>query len=522
MIIRYSKSEREEIQAVTQAYDEKIDALFQSLFDNVPGKDIEAIKESMRELNRARAEASLNKRYELENRRFLKIASSPKKILEDAKRQTNAIIAELLKLVAKSKPISNEERRQQLKELDGKSDAELLDMIEPIPDILVDIFSEIEATRGEAARLNADQITKIIKKDLRRHYNRLSETARKELDAFVEDAVSEALASEETLPLPSKYFRMYHDGFIDAVSEISGNIMEENERTGECFINLHKTRISITDAEGLVFALGVPTHKLLATAMEQITARPSQNKAYIPTADYLQSIGYNVSDPEIFKKNIARTNKYLLTMQRMIITQAKEKGKRKRIVNKNIIIDTSIDNNFITVTFHPEYMKYLTNRNTQMQYPRALLGIDARSANAYRIGYKMAAHSSNYNNIIRGSENILAVSTLCGVTDLPSIETVKEQRNSWIRSIRDPLETALNTLVESGTITKWYYSKPKGKRMSPQERETARAKHETWIQSYICFTMKDAPDMTEAIEKNRERKRTAALKKEQEKAEKKT
>lgn len=512
MIIRYTKAEQTALQNIDEYYRSKINDTLKSM----SGSDIEDIKTEIRKLDEERITELLAKHEELEDIRFSKISRSPQKVLDNAKLQTTAILDKLRSLVSIYKPLTEEEIQKKLEENleNPKTDEELLNAIEPFPLGFHDLVFDIEHTKGDVTRLSKKQITDFIKKDLRRHYKRLEPTGREILDAFITDAVSEALKEEpeQTLEVPTAYFRMYHDAFIDALPQMSSRTLQKNPVTKNWYITVGKTRLDITDTEGLALALGVPTHKLLITALEKITVNPSHNNVYIPTAEYFKSIGYNISDPEIMKKNISRTGKYLLTMHRLIVTEDRERGRKKRVSNLSIITKTSVDNDFIRIEFNPEYVNYLKLRNTQMQYPRALLSIDARSANAYRLGYKMAAHSSNFNNIIRNSNNTLSVYSLYSVTDFPTIETVREQRKSWIQSIRNPFETALNTLIDSGVIEKWYYCKPKGKKLNPQEEETLRAKYETWEGGYIRFTMKNAPDQTEAIQKNQDRKKAAAEK----------
>lgn len=512
MIIRYTKAEKSALQNIDDTYRSQINNVLKSMNES----NIEDIRTEIRKLDKERKAEVISKVEELEDIRFSKISSSPKKVLENAKLQTKSILDKLLSLVATYKPQSEEEIQRALEEtLDNpESDEELLNTIEPLPIGFYDLIFDLRDTRGDVTRLSKKQISDFIKRDLRRHYARLEPTGRESLDAFIEDAVSEALKGkpEQILEVPTAYFRMYHDAFIDALPQMSSRTLQKNPVTKNWYITVGKTRLDITDTEGLALALGVPTHKLLITALEKITVNPSHNNVYIPTADYFKSIGYNISDPEIMKKNISRTGKYLLTMHRLIVTEDRERGRKKRVSNLSIITKTSVDNDFIRIEFNPEYVNYLKLRNTQMQYPRALLSIDARSANAYRLGYKMAAHSSNFNNIIRNSNNTLSVYSLYSVTDFPTIETVREQRKSWIQSIRNPFETALNTLIDSGVIEKWYYCKPKGKKLNPQEEETLRAKYEAWEGGYIRFAMKNAPDQTEAIQKNQDRKKAAAEK----------
>ena len=122
-----------------------------------------------------------------------------------------------------------------------------------------------------------------------------------------------------------------------------------------------------------------------------------------------------------------------------------------------------------------EYLRKLP----EAQYPRALLSISARQPNAYRIGFKMAEHYNNDNNHRRGTCKRLKVSSLLSVTDLPTIEdlrnetekkTGKKKDNSrqWATRIKKPLEDALEVLTGK-VISDWKYTKAKGEELTGQE-----------------------------------------------------
>ena len=514
MIIRYTKAEQEELNRVEKYYEDQLDSVAIAMHSgSVKGPEADA---EMRRLTAERASALRAKNKEFEDIRFSKISRSPQKIKDNAQTQTTAIIKKLQHTVEQYRPISPEERKQRFEFLEDKTDSEILDMIEPFPDIFYGIIPEVESTEGEVARLEADQIIDIIKKDLYRHYERLSEEDCNDLDTFIEQAVYEALEKQpgQALEVPTAYFRMYHDNFVDTLPQMSRYALQENKSTAAdaFYITVGKTRVDIGNPQGFSIALGIPSHKLLVTALEQITSDPSHNTVIIPTKEYFKSAGYTISNPATMEKYINRTGEYLKTLQMMVITEGRGRGKSREIDHLSIIRKSHIDINNITITFDPIYVNYLKQRKIQMQYPRTLLSLGGKSPNPYRMGFKIAMHSSNYNNIVRGSNNILEVSSLLNVTDLPLIETIREQRGSWIRKIRDPFEKALDKLVEQGLLTKWYYCKAKSRKLNPQERETARSKYETWERCYIHFELKDSPEQSKAIQRNRERKQATASK----------
>ena len=76
----------------------------------------------------------------------------------------------------------------------------------------------------------------------------------------------------------------------------------------------------------------------------------------------------------------------------------------------------------ISIQFSDDIARYLLCSYV-MQYPEALQSIDERSPRAYRVGYKLAYHSSVRRNIERGTADIISVSALldaCG--DIPDFD----------------------------------------------------------------------------------------------------
>ena len=163
------------------------------------------------------------------------------------------------------------------------------------------------------------------------------------------------------------------------------------------------------------------------------------------------------------------------------------------------------------MTFDPVFSEYLLKLPIG-QLPVKLLGVDARSYNAYYIGLKLSFYSSIDNNIYRGTNQILKVKTLLKCTDLPDISTVRKQRKSWEERIKEPLEKALDTLYSIGVISDWYYSKSKGVRLTDEEATTFD--YESWIETRVHFELANAPDQTERLERKAKRIEKAKEKKE--------
>ncbi len=66
-----------------------------------------------------------------------------------------------------------------------------------------------------------------------------------------------------------------------------------------------------------------------------------------------------------------------------------------------------------------------------IHYPRSLYAIDERDYNAFAIGEAMNLHYSQYNNVVRGTEQMLSIIKLLEATSFPSYEKIKQSYSSW-------------------------------------------------------------------------------------------
>ena len=515
MIIRFTKAEQEELDRIDKQYSAQINKLYDFQLNHIKNanrsgslQDPEVVRadKEIRKLNAERASAIKEKTKEFEDIRFSKISRSPQKIKDNAQTQTKAIIERLQRTVRQYKPLTPEEEKQRLELLEGKTDSEILDMIEPFPDIFYDIIPEIETTGGETARLEADQIIDIIKKDLYRHYEKLSTEDCNNLDAFIEQAVYEALEKEpdKALTVNTAYFKIYHNKFIDNLQLMSNTRIQEIQETENkkrLYIEANGSIVEIKDWQDLNIQLGIPAHKLIITALSLLTKDTKHYSVIFPTKEFFEAAGYKIKNQTTYNTYVSRTNDCINTLRHLAILE--NSGKNG---GDWIIAGGKADSKWIRITFHPLYAETLIGNKIIMQFPKALLKLSGQKSNAYFIGCKMALHNSIKNNVIRESNNSLQVETLLDSAEFPFIEDIRKQRASWIQKLRTPFETALDTLKEEGIISNWYYSGPKGKRLTPQERKKAVSTYETWSRTMIHFTMKDAPDMSSMIEKHEEQK----------------
>lgn len=508
MIIRFSEKEIEEINAVLRPLEEEDEILKSRLMDlpedafiledgvRVPasGEPLElTIKINENQMKMWEARADLYNR--ISDRRFKEINKSPKAVIRDAHEQTDFIISQFvtaLKLIS-PKPSAEEYLRiqKEIKPLRWMWDS--------------DTWKNITGSGGNVEKLDARQIINLIITDLRRHYSVLEPKDTEKLTRYIEQAVLEALESEQGNALSllsTQYFPFYHDKYIDNFRLTSDRKIEKlsDGKNGEkLFIELNDGTIyQIKDIHDLADKLGIPVQKLLITGIALFYTNTSQYTVFIPTEKYFKSAGYKVDNPLTLSKYVDRTNEYIRTLRHITIADDPKKDGGDWLVAGG-----KATTDWIRITFNPFRMDQLKQSAPITQFPLALLGLSAKNPNAYHIGYKMVIHSFNIKNIDKGSNSNLRVVTLLSASELPFIDDIRKQRGSWKRKIKIPFENALNALIKEGVISKWSYCKAKGTKMTAKEEEKAFSSYEAWSNCYIHFEMKDAPDLTREVEEYR-------------------
>lgn len=513
MIIQFSEKEIEEINSVLRPLEEEDEILKNRLMDlpedafiledgvRVPasGEPLElAIKINENQMKMWEARADLYNR--ISDRRFKEINKSPKAVIRDAHEQTDFIISQFvtaLKLIS-PKPSAEEYLRiqREIKPLRWMWDS--------------DTWKNITGSGGNVEKLDARQIINLIITDLHRHYSVLEPKDTEKLTQYIEQSVLEALESEHGNALSllsAQYFPFYHNKYIDNYRLTNEKQIEESEievssgkKKKVLFIELNDgTKYQIQDIHDFTRAFGIPAQKLLITGLAMFYKNTSQYTVYIPEQEYYKSAGYATDNPSTIKKNRERTNDIIETYMH---TRFAEKVKGDP--GDWVLTGGRAGEGWIRLTFNPFLMDTLKEKKTPItQFPLTLLRLPAKSNNAYHLGYKMVTHYFNIRNMVLERNKNLKVRTLLNAGEFPFIEDIKQQRGSWTRKIKNPLEKALNKLVEEGIIEKWYYCKSKGVKLTVKEKEDILSHYDTWVECYIHFEMKDAPDLTEEIEKYR-------------------
>lgn len=352
-------------------------------------------------------------------------------------------------------------------------------------------------------------------------------------------AAERKLTREHTV-LQNKYFPMHHNQITDLLKLWFGDITQRDEKSGN---------IVITNAEASAALMvrgakknsrpSVNTHKLLGVALSEFTEanhfsrstkeRKLTREIAIPLNEYARECKYkidplptaNEKEESIEKKRCQGRRKEArrqiakdLNMLGGVFVQYRVRDKKKNadsLTQLNLIEWTNISDNYIRIKF-TETAAAILARSPLMQYPRVLLGISARNPNAYSIGYKFAMHYNNDNNIARGTNTRLKVSTLLEQTTLPTHNYLIETGNGrhWEDRIKEPFEKALDALTGI-YISEWEYVKAKGVKLTNQEAATITS-YEVFSNLYVEFTPIDAPEHQDERRQRRAAEKEEALK----------
>lgn len=330
------------------------------------------------------------------------------------------------------------------------------------------------------------------------------------------DLISPVLTvPEEPTDQASPFFPVLHGKATDAIARMSGSKPTHNPLNNTAIIENGGVKMKI---KKLSLKLGVSTHKLLMTAIASFTANNHtgtwkdrsfrEARVSIPLKEYALKCGYDVEEhptetPEEAEKEALRAKRVLDNFRRKvkkdleilannpISWEETVKGKDADFDDVYYLGRKGIKAGYINLEFTVSMAEYLIQLPLT-QYPQALLSLDERNYNAYKIGLKMAEHYSNDNNQLSGTAQLLKVKTLLEYTNLPAILDVRAKRKSWEERIKEPFETALDDLTKCGLLEDWRYSHSKGEEMTDEEADFSN--YEEWADILVYFTLRNAPN----------------------------
>lgn len=335
------------------------------------------------------------------------------------------------------------------------------------------------------------------------------------------------------------FIPMAHGKATDALAFMSTRNAVIDQITGNATIDKFGVQLVILELKKLKTTLGISTDKLLSTAIAIFTQQNDfrHTKTKEPRRDvtidlrgYATALGYDVeehetSTPEEAEREKKRAKNELDNARKAIrkdldVIHASTltweepiRGSARDFDRISLVTRTAIKNGQIIIHFTPEIASYLAERNLITQYPTKLLGLDNRQRTAYYIGRKLIEHYNIDNNQIRGTHDRISIPAILAVTDLPSYEEVQEKdRGHWADRIKEPLETALDTLTAEQILIDWEYTHAKGIPLTEEEAYSINS-YEDFVALYLHFTPADTVDHTERIHAKQEARAEARKRK---------
>ena len=292
------------------------------------------------------------------------------------------------------------------------------------------------------------------------------------------ETIEPVVYSVDLLSRHDPYYPMVQGEATSRLAMTATRNMAINPITGDAVIEDEGFRAFFEGYDGLKIGLTVGAQKLLSTAALYLTQnnhyRPEESarietEVQIPLISYARLLGYPVDEREtatpeeaekekrriknLMKDVRGKINDQLDVLYSLSLSWSEKKGRVSDYQDVRLLQRKGVKRGMISIQFSDDIARYLLCSYV-MQYPEALLSIDERSPRAYRVGYKLAYHSSVRRNIERGTADIISVSALldaCG--DIPDFDEVqKTDRGHWENRIKTPLETALDSCVRAGVL----------------------------------------------------------------------
>lgn len=276
--------------------------------------------------------------------------------------------------------------------------------------------------------------------------------------------------------------------------------------------------VSIADFCDLANGMRESAKKLLDYLSAQMTKQNSKNQsgepnliAQIDLREYAELCGRDVSTETRLKAFRKVFNNDMDTLYKMSVSF---KDKRGKTVEMRICQARGLDkgkgkSGLYYFMFAAPFAKHLINRNLLLKLPLSLYAAGSGTNNsslAYSLGRYLCDHYNLDSNRKTGRYNIISIKSILAKfsTYFPDREAAERGRHN--NRIISTVERALEELEDKGVI-QWEYC---GAKKTQAEPPTTYHEFE---QLYIKYTVIDAPDDSERIKRNDERKKQARIRK---------
>lgn len=212
----------------------------------------------------------------------------------------------------------------------------------------------------------------------------------------------------------------------------------------------------------------------------------------LPIREYIELCGKTVSDSSVREMRKA-LEVDLETLYNISLDWHEPKRKNcSDYTNIRLCQKKGIEKGNIIFRFSEDFAEYILNAYI-MQFPTALLSLDGRNSNTYKIGRKLALHRSNSNNQRRHTANIISVSSLlnaCG-DSLNYLDRMSKNDNHFTKKFVEPFTECLDTLKANGVISAWEFCNAKNAPLN--EEQAALSCYDVFSKLYIKFELQDFP-----------------------------
>lgn len=273
------------------------------------------------------------------------------------------------------------------------------------------------------------------------------------------------------------FFKIYHGKITEALAMVDKSNVKTDRITGKRqYVDDGITITLPASAE-----IKVITHKLLMYAIAAFTSLNGSdivNNRVISfrLKDFLAKCGVNAAHKPSVDKGRTEINKSLSVLKGIKVTI--REGQDRYLFNdadlKLIDAKSGVKNGMVYMYFTDAFAKYLITRPIA-EYPSSLFRCDGKKHNAYRLGYKIALHTTNKNNQIKGTANTLKVMTVVKNVCLPNHMDLQKTRQSWAHKIKNKIDDILSYLIEIGCLKNWHY------------RTDTNETYNSYIQNYIEY-----------------------------------
>lgn len=245
------------------------------------------------------------------------------------------------------------------------------------------------------------------------------------------------------------------------------------------YLSQHSRTVSIKLSD-LVYCLGFADEKSPTKSQIDKTRRE-----FLNSLEYLyhMSVHFDAAKFTIGQKNVVREN------YEIRILSSKWGDFPVSVNEKNKFV-----NGVITIRLTEDFEEILKN-SPLFKFPKEILALSGKNIYVFSLAtYFAILHSMKKNHSDdpqRDKSQCIRISSILKQIGLPSIEDVRNNGGSWRRSIKEPLETALEGLVAGQYILFWHYGRPINGTTdipeNPPEESLDFTSYEEWVETLLWF-----------------------------------